>query len=254
MDNFLQISNSSFISNNFSNPGPIVVVSGWMDGSASLVIKYANIYRAMNYKVLILLSKSSQWLFYPDYFIHLKTFIKIRNLIVPEQDFILHLMSNGGCKSWYALEKKLLPMKIKSKLFIFDSCPTSFSKESALYNPFFLGNVFLHKLVTILLKVIKFYYLLYPEAHSFSVCVDRFIKTLNKAPKLFLYSKGDRLIHSDLIVKSIVLAKSFGTETESIDFVDSEHVQHFRKYPNRYQRAIKSFLERYAKKYQAPKL
>ena len=64
-------------------------------------------------------------------------------------------------------------------------------------------------------------------------------------PKLFLYSKGDNLVTSDEIERSIAKAKSLGTIVETHDFEESSHVSHFLNDSKTYERKVHHFLKRF---------
>jgi hypothetical protein len=244
---FDKLSSNSYISANFTTSNsPIVVVCGWLNGSLKPVSKYAVLYATMGYRVLILLSKSYEWIFYPDSLLHLQTFNRIKSIINPNEQFIIHLMSNGGCRSWFCLEKHLKTKNINPLVIVFDSCPSYLDLNSKLPNAFYTKNWLLNWAISLIIVIrVKFMMKYFPSTNIFTKSINRFVHELKHVPKLFLYSNGDKVISEIAIKKVVKEAKEAGSEVEEFNFGDSEHVAHLQKYPIEYQNIITIFLKKY---------
>jgi len=62
--------------------------------------------------------------------------------------------------------------------------------------------------------------------------------------QVFLYSTTDALTDSLKVEELIQLRKSRGIEVFDLNFKDSEHVQHWRKYPKEYEHMLEEILRR----------
>ena len=68
---------------------------------------------------------------------------------------------------------------------------------------------------------------------------------LSTIPQLYLYSQADLCVDSEEIKEIVKLQQnsSGGLEVIEFDFKDSEHVSHFDKYPDKYQKLCLDFLQ-----------
>jgi hypothetical protein len=63
-------------------------------------------------------------------------------------------------------------------------------------------------------------------------------------PKLFLYSAADVLVKPAAVEAFMEKLASAGTETFCYKWGESEHVSHFRKYPQEYEQQLLQFVRR----------
>jgi hypothetical protein len=95
-----KLASDAFISTDYGKDSskPIVIVAGFMDGSARIVMKYAEIYDRIGFTVVILISTSLHLAFLPIWLVHrgaamkLKTLIQGRPLNVECRDTMLHAL------------------------------------------------------------------------------------------------------------------------------------------------------------------
>jgi hypothetical protein len=245
---FDKLTSNSFISSDFNtSQAPIVVVCGWMDGNPKAVKKYAEMYSSLGYRTLVLISTSAHFLALPSSWVHYDTVSKVKEMVKGDETWIVHMMSNGGCRSWYCFDQKL---KVNVKSMIFDSAPTKFDlNRKPPYHIFFPK---LHWFVRgILLNlVMKPFFLL---ARLTSMFIEpplvlhpkRFIHEQSKVPKLFLYSDRDQLVKNTDVEGFAKISRDLLTRVATFNFKDSDHVAHFQKYPNEYRSKVQVFLNKY---------
>jgi hypothetical protein len=222
-----------------------------MDGNPRAVKKYAQLYESLGFRVLILIATSSHFMGYPISWVHSYTAKLIRDKLNGEEDteWVVHMMSNGGCRSWYCFEKNYqTPLKVKA--MIFDSAPSKFDPDrEPPYHIFFprLNLVLRLVLINLVIKpsiyIVKFASYFFNVSHPMLLHQQRFIEEQCHIPKLFLYSSKDKLVRSSDIMEVVVKARDSGTRVQSFDFVDSAHVAHFQKYATEYRKKIKQFLK-----------
>jgi hypothetical protein len=249
MISFDQLKSNSFISSDFdTNKSDIVCVCGWMDGNPRSVKKYAELYSSLGYRILILICTSQDFLLYPTSWVHSNTAKKIKSKLCGDERWIVHLMSNGGCRSWYCLETNL---KVNIKSIIFDSAPSKFTiGRKPPYQIFFPKMHWFPRLALLNLIFKPFFNVanllsfFFPYSHPLEMHQKRYIRDLRRVPKLFLYSTQDLLIPSSDIAEIIDEAKDCGSRVEFRNFVDSAHVAHYQKYPNEYRETVKDFLHK----------
>jgi pimeloyl-ACP methyl ester carboxylesterase len=250
---FLRLTSKCFVSANFNSvKTPIVAVCGWMDGPLKPVQKYAVLFHQLGFRVVILRSTSADFLLTPAWLVHRASFQKLKSMVTPEDYWISHIMSNGGCRSWYCLEKHF-GQDLNLKAMIFDSSPSFFDPDWK-FPPIFFQNVSspsLQGLLRVLMKLLMPVYELwnrnFPETHAFSKHTQRFIREQSKVPKLFMYSTGDQVVPVHTILQSIRVAEEHGNPIQVKDFKDSDHVAHFPRYPNDYVQVVTDFLRQYVR-------
>jgi hypothetical protein len=220
-----------------------------MDGPLKPIQKYASLYQQLGYRIVILTSTSSDFLFAHPWFVHRIAYLKLMRY-VKDQEFIAHVMSNGGCRSWYCFHQKL---GLKPKVMVFDSCPSYFDPDWE-FPPIFFQNVqnpVLKFLISFVLQVYhpisKLWNSRFPSTHPFSKHVRLFLRVQKDVPKLFLYSTGDDIIPVHSILESIKVAKVHGNIIESFDFQESKHVAHYSRYPKEYTEILLQFLRKHTR-------
>ncbi|EQC26849.1 hypothetical protein SDRG_15359 [Saprolegnia diclina VS20] len=110
----------------------VVVVCGWMGAKARPVAKYAELYKQLGYDAVVLLSSQGDFLtdganVHPT---------APTDLLPPTEslELIPHMLSNGGCRSWYCFEDHLRgsqrPFHVPA--MVFDSAPSRATTKSLL--------------------------------------------------------------------------------------------------------------------------
>jgi hypothetical protein len=240
------------------NATPLVLICGWMNASRRGVIKYTELYDPLRFQTIVLESHVSH-LFLSPSAIHASTAKDILKRYPPSEELVIipHMISNGGCITWVSLEKHLVESGVHFHVpgMIFDSAP-----NATMHGGFTCARVLpaldylvagIHSPVKRSFAKIAF------VAGWISVTlrwalskdplqrnIDKLIIQDAKVPKLFLYSHSDRLVLSDQVEKAIEGCKSLGTDVESVDFQDSEHVAHFWRHPDRYRQSLTKFLDK----------
>jgi pimeloyl-ACP methyl ester carboxylesterase len=221
-----------------------------MDGPLKPVQKYAVLFHHSGFRVVILRSTSADFLLTPAWLVHRATFSKLKTMVTPEDVWISHLMSNGGCRSWYCLEKQF-NQNLNLKAMIFDSSPSFFDPDWK-FPPLFFQDIkspMVQAALSVMMKLLMPIYELwnrsFPERHAFSKHTQRFIREQADVPKLFLYSTGDQVVPVHTILQSIKVARDCDNVIEVKDFEDSEHVAHYPRYSKEYTQIISSFLRKH---------
>jgi pimeloyl-ACP methyl ester carboxylesterase len=248
---FSKLTSTCFLSANFTaKKSPIVALCGWMDGPMKPIQKYAAFFEQLGFRVIILRSQSSD-IFLPTWYVQRWTSWRLGRLL-KNDEWIAHIMSNGGCRSWYCLQQHL--GNIKPNAMIFDSCPSYFDPDWK-FPPIFFQNIqltfvkiavqFLQE--RIILPLYAHWFRIFPSTHAFSKHTQLFLREQRDIPKLFLYSSADKLIPVHAILQSITVAEEERNDFETKDFETSGHVLHFPCFPKEYIDIIAKFLRKYYK-------
>ena len=64
-------------------------------------------------------------------------------------------------------------------------------------------------------------------------------------PQLFLYSRGDNIVHWSLIEQRLEEQRKRGVPVEAHVWEDSEHVRHYGDHPAEYERLVRQFLDKH---------
>jgi hypothetical protein len=222
-----------------------------MDGNPRAVKKYAQLYESLGFRVLVLIGTSAHFMAYPISWVHSYTAKLIRDKLDVETNtqWVVHMMSNGGCRSWYCFERNYgKPLQVKA--MVFDSAPSKFDPDrKPPYHIFFprLHWILRFPLLNFVIKpsffVLKFVSYFFKISHPLLLHHQKFIEEQWRIPKLFLYSSKDKLVRSSDIMEVVLKAREYGTRVQSYDFVDSAHVAHLQKYGTEYRTKIKQFLK-----------
>lgn len=103
-------------------------------------------------------------------------------------------------------------------------------------------GMFLYLAVTGVMSVImsRFYPQIKKRNNHF--LYDNMADDPTRWPMLFLYSKKDKVIHSEDIEDMISLRRKLGVRVEAVCWDDTDHVSHLRKHPEQYAKACTDFL------------
>ncbi|MEE6495302.1 hypothetical protein FKM82_002003 [Ascaphus truei] len=238
---------------------PVVILLGWGGCKDQYLAKYSTIYHNQG---CIVIRHTAAWR---------KIFIteslglsslrgeakKLLELLfdyeIEKSPIVFHVFSNGGFMLYRYIVELLHSHRQLSTLrvvgTIFDSAPGnrnvrgSVQALDTILRP--TTNILLLylALATFALMVIILRILLYPltrflhENHY-----DAMKKDVSRWPQLYLYSRADPIV-SFLDVEGMIAARRRrGLPTDALDFEKSEHVCHYRRYPQRYSEMCITFL------------
>ncbi|OQS05125.1 hypothetical protein THRCLA_02700 [Thraustotheca clavata] len=228
----------------------VVVLCGWMDGQLRLVNKYKSIYEQLGYESIVLLSLKSDFL-KDEKLVHSLALPSLLEDTKTNVQFIPHMFSNGGCRSWYCFENHLQSNQVPYKVpaMIFDSAPYTPTFDAIEFT--WHGAKFMQTWrdcidMRFFLIKLGLYPYLTQTTNAFTLMWQRYFKAQANVPKLFLYSSKDTIISSENVEAAIQEAKSHGTIVEHINFEKSQHVAHFPYNPQLYTRTIHDFLDKHA--------
>ncbi|CAK4085043.1 unnamed protein product [Aphanomyces euteiches] len=240
---------------------PIVLVCSWLNGKPRVVQKYAGLYESLGYPTFTLLCNATD-MFLPETQVHTKSFhafqtwLDTTTAIEPNEPLVIvpHLMSNGGCWSWYCFENHLvragIPFRVPS--IILDSAmnrPDDMS-NSGVALAASMTNPIVRQVVAAFFSVAmpayaRFVQLAFGQNIPLEVSFQRFIERDAAIPKLFLYSSADTTIGPDHVEHAIESANKLQTKVEKVDFETSKHVAHYMDKPDVYVDAVERFLNEY---------
>ena len=237
---------------------PLVLVCGWLNAPRRGVVKYVEMYKSFQYQTMMLESNASFFVLSPSS-IHKDAVAQVQKLRRASDELVIipHMISNGGCISWYCLEDHLAKAGISYRVpaMIFDSAPNSdkgmlgvVSNASEGLDSFTkdIQSPLKRSIAKVVLAfgysaaVLRWRLLGTPDPKQRNF--DRFIIRDARIPKLFLYSDEDKMVVADEIEVGIAKARSLGTPVETVKFHGSEHVAHFRLNPELYSKTIRQFL------------
>lgn len=240
---------------------PIVIIFGWMGGEIRYVKKYADLYEG--HLVVIVTGDTSDFIRAAAAagFQHVDNTLRpLMKLLTAEGCFagsrrcFLHAFSNGGCLRLWGLQRTLYSSKAKRLDVIgicIDSAPTGSGQKKltdgvtaftasirspfwrSVARPFVAACLIFLTFITTLLGVTPWH-----VKTKDALMYDK------EAPKLFIFSKVDKLVNWQGIESVIEELKTRGHVVEKILFDDSEHVKHLIKHPSEYAEAVKRLLSR----------
>ncbi|XP_078417206.1 transmembrane protein 53 [Cetorhinus maximus] len=239
---------------------PVIILLGWAGCQHKHLAKYSYIY---NNQGCIVLRYTVPWrqIFFPGTFsknLHC-TARKLLDLLfdigIEEHPIMFHVFSNGGCMLYRHVvelqcnKTETYFTKLNVIGTIFDSAPGNRNLQGgirALYTV--LGpsvSVFVKCIaipafvLIVLLKTV-----LYPVTQFVSLsCYDALKVDPSRWPQLFLYSKADKVILHKDIEAMIKVRKLLNIQVQCVDFNTSQHVSHFREFPDEYSTKCISFLK-----------
>ncbi|KAM4722936.1 transmembrane protein 53 [Rhinophrynus dorsalis] len=238
---------------------PVVILLGWGGCKDQHLAKYSTIYHSQG---CIVIRYTAAWrtVFITESFGFSSLREEAKKLLellfdydIEKSPILFHVFSNGGFMLYRYIVELLHSQPQLSKLHvvgtIFDSAPGNRNVSGSMRALDTILKPNTHNVVRFLalaafaLMVIVLRILLYPltrflhENHY-----DAMKKDPSRWPQLYLYSRADPII-SYLDVESMIAARRRRClPTEFLDFEKSEHVCHYRRYPQRYTEICVSFL------------
>ncbi|OQR98894.1 indole-diterpene biosynthesis protein PaxU [Achlya hypogyna] len=230
----------------------IAVICGWMDAPSRPVTKYAQLYKRLGYDSVVLLSTKADFLKH-EKLVHATTTLESVDART-KVELIPHMLSNGGCRSWYCFEEHLRarqqPYSVPA--MVFDSAPYSprlgalaFTWRGAPFLPTLWDCVAMRAFMVALGS----YPVLTNSTDAFTLMWQRFFREQASIPKLFLYSSADRVISAVDVEAAITEARNHGGVVEQLDFERSPHVAHLAYDPERYINVLGTFLTKHVSEY-----
>ncbi|KAF0686116.1 Aste57867_22081 [Aphanomyces stellatus] len=242
---------------------PLVLVCGWIGGSARAVTKYTPIFHRLGYETTVVPSTIKHFYLTPEA-THPEVAARIRASTSPDEELVLipHMLSNGGCISWYAIQRHLNQAGVRFHVpaMIFDSAPHSINgfhmydasvgtsldsildswKVESRVQRAVLGGALRLGWISVVAR-----WAVAGELDPVKRNLAQLIERDAAVPKLFLYSDGDQLISSTEVEGAIAKATAFGTTVESVNFGSSPHVSHYVHAPEAYEAAVDAFLAKH---------
>ncbi|XP_067893222.1 transmembrane protein 53 isoform X2 [Heterodontus francisci] len=239
---------------------PVIILLGWGGCQDKHLAKYSNIYKNQS---CIVLRYTAPWrlIFFPGTFsrnLHC-TARKLLDLLfdigIEEHPILFHVFSNGGCMLYRHIvelqcnKTETYFTKLNVVGTIFDSAPGNRNLQGgirALYTSLGSSTNVLVKcfaipafVLIVLLKAV-----LYPITQFISLSnYDALKADPSRWPQLYLYSKADKIISCKDIEAMIKMRKLLAIQVQSVNFNTSQHVNHFREFPNEYSTKCISFLK-----------
>ncbi|XP_055497708.1 transmembrane protein 53 [Leucoraja erinacea] len=230
---------------------PVIILLGWAGCQDKHLAKYSYIYKNQG---CVVLRYTAPWrqIFFPGIFRRNLRYIarKLLDLLfdigIEEHPILFHVFSNAGSMLYRHIVELLINQN-ETYFTKFNVIGTVF--DSAPGNRNVLGsvralNVVLGSSVNSFVKcfalpafilVAVFQVLLYPAIQFFSLShYDALKADPSRWPQLFLYSKADKIISYKDVEEMIKARKRLNIEVQSLDFNSSQHVNHFRKFPDKY--------------------
>ncbi|XP_064077947.1 transmembrane protein 53-like [Macrobrachium nipponense] len=235
---------------------PVVFLLGWLGAKDQHLAKYSSIYNQRGCITIRYTSPTSYLFVRPDIkllAIARKLLSLLKDMSLDNHPVFFHMMSNNGSTLYYYISQAMGETDapaINVRGCIFDSTPAPrriFTAATAIYEvtP---GSVWM-KLCASLGMVI---YLVgwgvlsvlwtiisgkLPKHPPWALVEEQ-----SRCPQLFLYSKADKLISSDDVDFFIAERQKLGIPVMAKCWTDSQHVQHYRQYPDEYTNSVYNFL------------
>ncbi|EQC26850.1 hypothetical protein SDRG_15360 [Saprolegnia diclina VS20] len=229
----------------------VVVVCGWLNAKARPVAKYAELYKQLGYDAVVLLSGGAD-LLQPARFLHPNA---VATVLAPLKqsptdtlELIPHMLSNGGCRSWFAVERSLRDANERYIVpaMVFDSAPSTNVKDAADFSwpaTDALPTLRLRLATRLMLIGMKWYPTLSRSDDAFEEHWQRYLVDQAHVPKLFMFSPQDNIVSPAHIQAAIACAKDAGTRVVVEEFVQAKHVSLYAQAPQRYASVVASFFK-----------
>ncbi|XP_040216897.1 transmembrane protein 53 [Rana temporaria] len=238
---------------------PVVILLGWAGCKEQHLAKYSSFYHKQG---CIVISHTAAWrtVFFSESFglRHLQEEAKkllslLYDYEVEVNPILFHVFSNGGFMLYRYVTELLHSDPRMTELRVvgttFDSAPGNrniYGSVQALNTILRPGTGWPLRYLLLAAFAIAIFILrivLYPmtrflhENHY-----DAMKRDPSLWPQLYLYSRADRIISYLDVVGAVSARRQRRLPTESVDFQKSEHVSHFRRYPEKYSGACVNFL------------
>ncbi|KAJ3212230.1 hypothetical protein HDU67_003950 [Dinochytrium kinnereticum] len=244
-----------------SSKPQIVFLFGWMNGKMQYVNKYAKYYQERGHTVLVNLNTSKDFFFSgpSNYMAAIPLLEELGVLDGGGKCAIVHAFSNGGelqliyspvsyinagTVNLMNLTSALKTAKraLKTKAIILDSTPGRGESKSAIQAfshgmKGIKGFLFRSSLTAFFFLYGIWRYLRGDRQTPVERAAKNVVSTRSgglQGPRLYLYSKADRLVNYQHVEAYQDITKADGDTVYAKRFEESEHVKHAAKYPNEY--------------------
>jgi pimeloyl-ACP methyl ester carboxylesterase len=246
-----------------SHQNPILLLYGWLNAGDRPFGKYIDLYRHLGYRILAHIPPSSMFLLpkrQPDYvdnmFRNLISTLSILSLNGHQPTIDVHVLSNNGFYQFAALYQILKFQSVETasrcRKIIVDSAPSHLDL-SIFVRGFSLalsvGNATLDSILATLLKI-YFSSLGIRSASSNRPqhpLISEFHHMIRdqplQCPHLFLYSDTDSLVPKHDVESYANHLRQHGIDVTEHMFHGSEHVSHYRSFPQEYIALVSQFLK-----------
>ncbi|XP_059840211.1 transmembrane protein 53 isoform X1 [Hypanus sabinus] len=239
---------------------PVTILLGWAGCQDKHLAKYSYIYKNQG---CVVLRYPTPWqeIFFPGIFsknLHY-TARKLLDLLfdigIEEHPILFHVFSNAGSMLYCRIvelfnqpETKYAKLNVVGA--IFDSAPGDknllggIRALNTVLRPSI--NIFARCFAILIFTLTAFFRVLfYPVTRFISLSFYDALKAEpSRWPQLFLYSKADEIISYKDIERMIKARKLLNIEVQSMDFITSQHVSHFKMFPDKYSSKCISFFKR----------
>ncbi|XP_018429244.1 PREDICTED: transmembrane protein 53 [Nanorana parkeri] len=238
---------------------PVVILLGWAGCKEQHLDKYSNFYRKQG---CIVLSHTAAWrtVFFAESFGLRYLREEAKKLLGILYDYeievnpvMFHVFSNGGFMLYRYMTELLHSDPKMRQLHVvgttFDSAPGnrnvygSVQALNAILRPGTAWPLRFPLLAAFAIMVFLLRIVLYPltrflhENHY-----DAMKRDPSLWPQLYLYSRADRIVSHKDVEGMVTARRQRHLPTESLDFQKSEHVSHYRRYPEKYSHTCVAFL------------
>ncbi|XP_048395797.2 transmembrane protein 53 isoform X1 [Stegostoma tigrinum] len=239
---------------------PVVILLGWGGCQDKHLSKYSYMYKNQGCIVLRYIAPWQQIFFTGIFSRNLHcTARKLLNLLfdigIEGHPILFHVFSNAGSMLYRHIvelqcnKTEIYFTKLRVVGTIFDSAPGNRNLQGSIRAlKTVLGsstNVIIKCIAIpafVLIVVLKV--LLYPVTQFVSLSFYDALKVdPSRWPQLFLYSKADKIIYYKDVESMIKIRKMQNIQVQSMDFKTSQHVNHFREFPDEYSNKCINFLK-----------
>ncbi|KAF7302709.1 hypothetical protein HMN09_00905800 [Mycena chlorophos] len=256
-------SESSFASANATDP-TLILVCGWMSAYPVHLQKYCSMYAQMYPGATIVLVPSHLSIFWTPYtalrarYAQLIDVLEAHGYREGNAKILTHIFSNGGAFHLVALNRVLQLAQSTPKksiprspsLLVIDSAPAAerFSRiHGAITAP--IRNPLTRLAVSAFVSSV--FALIWVQKHVLHTpsIVDKMMSAVRavralpwmdaKTPRLYIYSKADKVMPYTEIDAHALRTERDGIDVRSVCFEGSDHVSHARMYPQEYWTAIR---------------
>ncbi|GCC25499.1 enoyl-CoA hydratase domain-containing protein 2, mitochondrial isoform X3 [Chiloscyllium punctatum] len=239
---------------------PVVILLGWGGCQDKHLSKYSQIYKNQGCIVLRYIAPWQQIFFTGIFSKNLqRTARKLLDLLfdigIEGHPILFHVFSNAGCMLYRHIvelqcnKTETYFTKLRVVGIIFDSAPGNRNLQGSIqaFNTV-LGsstNVIVKCIaIPIFVLMVLLKVMLYPVTQFVSLPFYDALKVdPSRWPQLFLYSKADKIIYYKDIEAMINTRKMLNIQVQSVDFETSQHVNHFREFPEKYSNFCLNFLK-----------
>ncbi|KAG9461352.1 hypothetical protein GDO78_017157, partial [Eleutherodactylus coqui] len=238
---------------------PVVILLGWGGCKDKNLAKYGAIYHNEG---CVVIRYTATWhtVFFAESFGRCSLREKAEKLLellfdyeIDKNPLVFHVFSNGGFMLYRYIVELLHSHRHLSRLHvvgaIFDSAPGNrnvLGSVRALNTVLAARTSRLLRYLALLLfaiMVVVLRILLYPATRFLHENhYDAMKSDPSLWPHLYLYSRSDRIITHRDVENMVEIRRRRRLPTQSVDFEKSEHVSHYRRYPERYAALCTAFL------------